>query len=161
MTSIDDSMNYNKGKQQEHANLVTSVIALVDKIATLEATLQQILDNHIKEPEQEETVTIGGNIYYKATLHEAACKYSRSVCSNNLTRFIVDYPDVSKNYMIKPTKDKPDIIQGDDPRPAFKYKGKYYSQYLIKRVENSGRTPEEFINEFPTTSKGYEVKYSG
>lgn len=153
-------MNYNKGKQKQEDTIGTALSYLTGKVGSLEATLQQVLDNHIKEPEQEEAVTIGGNTYYKATLHEAACKYGRSIYSNNLTRFIVDYPDVSKNYMIKPTKDKPDIIQGDDPRPAFKYKGKYYSQYLLKRAENSTSTPEEFINEYPNISADYEVEYS-
>jgi len=162
MTSIDNAMQHKGYLQQKETDLVTVVDSLVDKVDTLETTLQQVLDNHIKEPEQEETITIGGNTYYKATLYAAACDFNALKYAQDLAKFIIDYPSTSKDYLVKPTANKPDIIQGDAPRPTFRYKGKYYSQYLLEKVKKSTKaSPEEFINDYPATAEGFLVKYNG
>jgi len=163
MSTIDDALRQGSYRHQERADLVTAVESLGNKVTTLEATLQQVLDNHIKEPEQEETIIIGGNTYYKALL-VASAKISSSKFDeyhNDLPRFTILYPETSKECLVKPTKDKPNIIQGDDPRPAFKYKGKYYSHYLLKDAVRCGIPPEEFINLYPVTSENFEVAYNG
>ena len=143
MNTIDNSMKSFKSK-------VTYII-------------EEYLEKTSEMPVNNDIVSIGGQEYYADTLLAAAREMSKRYNASNLAEFVVGYPGIAKVREV-PKKDKTEytpIIQGDDPRPAFKYMGVYYSQYFLERAKELNMTPEKFANEYPSTSKSYRVEYNG
>jgi len=97
MTSIDDALSYNEDKQKQEEELRTIVQVLTTKVTNIEQMLQKVLDSHIKKPEPENTIRIGGKLYYRDLLAAEAGSNS----TNSLTLEVLNYPTNSVKFLVE------------------------------------------------------------